>query len=288
MMRGSFAIVLALIVVLSDAAMAPKRAKTNFQFSREAASLWQELLRYERADDWTYSAQDQWPPLCQQGQSQSPINIDLNATTDYPGLALVLPFACSEGELFNNGHTVEYELEAGTGPFATGTSIYPESAQLLQFHFHRPSEHTIDGIRYDLELHFVHMTASGRLAVAAFLYRVGARSDWLDQFFFNLPQNNTVAPRLVDLRGVYAGATPRGRFVQYTGSLTTPPCREGVEFHVFTTILTLSADQLAQYPASLSPPLHPTNRNLQALNGRKLYYEQPQDTGCRAAYHCKK
>lgn len=111
-----------------------------------------------------------------------------------------------------------------------------------------------------------------RLAVAGFMFEIGTANKWLDSFFRDLPPNATSASRVVDLNGVYpvVGNSP-GKFVQYTGSLTTPPCREGVEFHIFTAPQTISQEQLDRYPFLLSPPSHPTNRAIQPLNGRVIY-----------------
>ena len=93
---------------------------------------------------------------------QSPIAIRTDEAVCFHGLSVQLPFACASGELFNNGHTVEIELAADTGPLIAATVLYPEFGRLLQFHFHSPSEHTINGVQYPLEIHFVHMTPSGR------------------------------------------------------------------------------------------------------------------------------
>jgi len=104
--------------------------------------------------------------------------------------------------------------------------------------------------------------------VVGFVFELGAQSSWLESFLKDVPANFSSPSKPVNLRGVYPrSGSDVGKFVQYTGSLTTPPCLEGVEFHIFTAPLTLSFDQLSK----LSSPARPTNRAIQSLNSRVVH-----------------
>lgn len=160
-------LLLLLLATLSSSLLIPGPQDKRLRFTREASSLWKALSRAERASSWTYDRQDLWwqqpdSEACRSGLAQSPVAIQTNSAVCFPGLALQLPFACAAGDLSNNGHTIEVELSSAVKPLVFSTVLYPQPGQLLQFHFHSPSEHTINGRQYPLELHFVHMTSSGR------------------------------------------------------------------------------------------------------------------------------
>ena len=182
----------------------------------------------------------------------------------------------------------QIELEGDAGPVISSSAIYPEQGHLLQLHAHAPSEHTVNGQHFPLEMHFVHQTPSGRLAVVGFLFQLGDHNGWLDQYLTNnLPQNASVPRKPVSLEGVYPSLA-QGAFAQYSGSLTTPGCLEGAVWHVYLTPLEASAEQIARYPSSLSPPSHPTNRAVQALNGRTVYTVDSKCLATGKRLHCHK
>jgi len=220
--------------------------------------------------------------LCGNGTSQSPIDIVPGSQTvmDTP---ITINFQDENGIIFyNNGETVEVADGTGypaslsnTSPnnFVTGGPL-PDSYQLLRFHFHAPSEHTVDGVHHPMEMHMVLKDASENIAVMAFLFTIGADNAFLDNLVNVLP-NITSGPLttvtvgsvnfallLNDIPGYYS----------YYGSLTTPPCTEGVIWMISTTVLTVSQSQINAFLGDL--PYH-NNRPIQDLNGRVLAAYNP-------------
>ena len=137
---------------------------------------------------------------------------------------------------------------------------------LRQFHFHHRSEHTVDGVPLPLEMHLVHRSGRGALAVVGVLFTEGAENAALAPVWARMPPESgapPTAPTGLDL----AALLPAGRTTwRYRGSLTTPPCTEGVAWVVFAEPLTLSAAQIEAFAA-----LYPNNRRpVQPLGERLL------------------
>ncbi|KAG7392697.1 hypothetical protein PHYBOEH_006311 [Phytophthora boehmeriae] len=154
----------------------------------------------------------------------------------------------------------------------------------VQFHFHAPSEHTVNGHARAMELHLVHQSQDGCLAVVAVFFTEGKESSFLAQFWDELA---TLAPEThdnVDVGRISGGQELNnlldGKIFRYTGSLTTPPYTEGVEWVVVDEMLEASPDQLAQYRKFLPSP---NARDVQALNNRKVALCQCSSTATRAA-----
>lgn len=200
--------------------------------------------------------------LCADGTAQSPINIKGAKPTPLKNLE----FDYTEGEagIFNNGHTVEAEpLGEETNTLTLGGVVYP----FAQFHFHAPSEHEINGLHYPAEVHFVHKTADGKIAVVGVFLKAGkkANADWAP--FVDVMNSATSDPEatLVDLD--WEKLLPENRqTVRYNGSLTTPGCAEGVKWNVFTHPVVLSQAQLNDFLEAYSG----NNRPVQPLHGRSV------------------
>jgi carbonic anhydrase len=160
----------------------------------------------------------------------------------------------------DNGHAIQATNQTHATMTADGATY-----ELLQFHIHVPSEHTIDGKHFDAEMHLVHKDAAGKLAVVGILLQKGSTNRELAPFFDHLDgtaehpsvQTLDVAPLLARHAGYFA----------YPGSLTTPPCSEGVSWRVFSDADTLSEDQLAKLVAASH---HATNRPPQPAGARVL------------------
>jgi carbonic anhydrase len=200
---------------------------------------------------------------CATGTTQSPVALSSSSAVP-TDKRLSFAYAPTALRVTNNGHTQQVDAGAGSHLELDG-----ESFPLLQLHFHAPSEHTLDGKRYPMELHLVHAGADGRPAVVVgVLIDTGAASGPLAPVFANLPTTKGTA--------VPAGRTidpalilPASRtFLHYGGSLTTPPCSEGVRWFVLKTPITASAQQVEAYVAS---GLDGTNRPLQPVGERTLY-----------------
>jgi carbonic anhydrase len=221
---------------------------------------------------WSYDGAGgppQWAALkpefstCAKGTRQSPIDfrdpirVDLEPISfDYrPGAFRVV----------DNGHTIQVNLAEGNAIEVRGRRF-----ELVQFHFHRPSEEAIDGRRYDMSLHLVHRDAAGKLAVVGLLLDAGAANPTLQQVWNNLPlePGEQVAAR-APLDPATLLPLSRGYFATM-GSLTTPPCDEGVLWMVMQQPVPVSREQIAifsrLYPMN-ARPLQPTGtRLIQASN----------------------
>jgi carbonic anhydrase len=159
----------------------------------------------------------------------------------------------------DNGHTVQ--VNVGPGNYI---SLQNRTYELLQFHFHRPSEERINGKGFEMVVHLVHKDADGKLAVVAVLLERGKAQNLIQTVWNNLPleKNDTVEPSIV-LDPTEVLPTRRDYFT-YMGSLTTPPCTEGVLWLVMKEPVQASPAQMAIFAR-----LYPLNaRPIQANSGR--------------------
>lgn len=198
--------------------------------------------------------------LCKDGKQQSPIDI-----RHAPVSAAVKPigfsYKASAAELVNNGHTIQANLaDAGSITLADG------EYKLLQFHFHTPSEEMIDGKAYPLVAHLVHKSADGKLAVVAVLFTLGKENAALREVFAKLPKTAGATAKL-DAAINPTDLLPADRaYYRFMGSLTTPPCSEGVRWQVLKQPVELSSAQFASFRALYSLNARP----VQPLHGRKV------------------
>lgn len=225
----------------------------------------------DRGPHWSYtgpSGANRWAELdpafktCGTGHEQSPINIDTAQVAPAPDAKpLRFGYAASAGSVVNNGHTIQVDLVEG-GALSLDDGAY----RLVQFHFHTPSEETIDGQYHPLVAHLVHRSEQGRLAVVAVLFKVGQENAALKPVFDNLPVKSGAANPLARPLDV-ATLLPADRaHYAFAGSLTTPPCSEGVRWHVLKTPIELSQTQLQAFGS-----LYDMNaRPIQAANGRPI------------------
>ena len=201
---------------------------------------------------------------CGIGSNQAPVNITGSASTArlnrpnpryIPGTPI----------FYNTGYSVQVNTEEGyLGSVAIGNDVYP----LIQFHFHSPSEHTFDGKHFDAELHFVNIREDGKAAVMTSLISVGAYNAEFQKVLDNVPSTSGQKNSTSGVRLNPNLLLPKNRrqFFTYAGSLTTPPCAEGVNFYIFSQPITISSDQLA----GLKRLYDNNNRETQPLNGRVL------------------
>jgi carbonic anhydrase len=142
---------------------------------------------------------------------------------------------------------------------------------LAQFHFHAPSEHTVEGRHFPVEVHFVHVNEAGELAVAGAFFEEGEHNEAFAPIFADLPTGEGEVRDLEGLELDLDSLVPVGSpYYRYLGSLTTPPCSEGVEWFVRTEPLSLSAGQIAEFKAIFDGNRRPT----QPLNGRNVTQEE--------------
>lgn len=182
--------------------------------------------------------------LCRSGSAQSPINIDSDTAIDVDLVNIEFDYGETTLNIFNNGHTIQVNVDKGSSITYNGIQY-----NLLQFHFHAPSEHERDGQQSDMEIHFVHQDAnSDNLAVVAILMEAGgAENSAYSDIFRNLPAEKG-EPAQLDIMINLRDLLPEGaKFYTYQGSLTTPPCSETVRWLIQDTTVELSSDQISAF-----------------------------------------
>jgi carbonic anhydrase len=226
----------------------------------------------ETAHHWSYAGKTgppHWAALepdyaaCGKGKTQSPINIATGQARKQDLPPLKFDYRPGALHIVDNGHTIQVNVPAGS-TLTVGKDRYA----LVQFHFHHPSEETIDGKHFDMVAHLVHRDAAGHLAVVAVpLKNASAGSALIATLWHNLPhqKEHEDAPAKVTIDP--AALLPASHsYYTYAGSLTTPPCSEGVRWFVLKSPVTISPGELATFAK-----IYPANaRSAQPLNGRTV------------------
>jgi len=218
---------------------------------------------------WTYTGHagpKEWGSMdaafasCQLGQLQSPIDIRGAKPADLP--AIKFDYKPSPLKIIDNGHTIQVN-------YAPGSSIDVGGAryELVQFHFHHPSEEKIDGKAHSMVAHLVHKNAEGKLAVVAVLLDPGGASELIDTVWKNIPHEKgkeaTVANASIDVTKLLPD---KRDYYTFQGSLTTPPCSEGVTWFVLKAPVKIAQAEVAAFAK-----IYPHNaRPVQPLNGRTV------------------
>ncbi|MFZ3220880.1 MAG: carbonic anhydrase family protein, partial [Rhodoferax sp.] len=196
--------------------------------------------------------------LCAYGLRQSPIAIDDNASLQGPAEALQFGYTPSTGTVVNNGHTIQVDVQ-GDNTLRVRGSTY----QLRQFHFHTPAEEVVNGRRADMVVHLVHQNAEGQLAVVAVQLVAGEPNTLIDTVWTYMPLDTGDHVRIpAGLLNLGELLPTDQRYYQYMGSLTTPPCTEGVLWMVLKQPVTVSPSQLrlfTQIYANNARPVQPVN-----------------------------
>ena len=216
------------------------------------------------APHWGYEGEmgpEKWGkefPTCAKGKSQSPLDIRgpfvkgrMVVTADYKEGAL---------RMLNNGHTIQVNVNPGSKLRIDGIAY-----DLLQFHFHRPSEEKIDGKPLAMVVHFVHKNAEGKLAVLGVLLKEGNENPGIKTLWANMPKAEGPEVEVEGVKFNPGNLLPKEfDFYSYEGSLTTPPCTEGVRFFILKTPVNVAKEQVAEFPFKLNA------RPVQAQNGREI------------------
>lgn len=207
---------------------------------------------------------------CSNGMTQSPIDVigSLAARTSLPALNFNYGTSVTL-TMTHNGHTVVATPTTATNTLTIAGKIYT----LAQFHMHAPSENYLNGEQYPLEYHFVHRAADGsRAVVGVFFDDAAAANPQLAQLIEGMPEvEDPDAVSGFNLRAMM----PTGRSYRFAGSLTTPPCDEGIAWHVMATVRTGSAGQIATFQQMFSGSEFPggNRRPVQSRNARRITTE---------------
>lgn len=229
------------------------------------------LLAAEEKAHWSYDGEEgpgHWADIselyhmCRDGQNQSPINLVADLHPDLP--KLVFDYHTTPLDEINNGHSIQQNVVPGSFLKLPSRN---QQYELKQFHFHSPSEHTIDGVSYAMEVHFVHADENGKLAVVGVMIREGEENEVLNQLWVFMPKQ--AGERSQQPIGIEETKLlpPTHEYFYYSGSLTTPPCSEGVSWIVLKNSIEASAQQIALFKERVGPA---TNRPVQPSNARMI------------------
>ena len=221
-----------------------------------------------------------WPAYvaCAEGHSQSPIDITNAEVSTGPAVrasykpaSLRIVHNLHSADVVNTGHSIQVNFPQGDS-LTIGDTTY----SLVQFHFHGPSEHTVNGKSFPMEMHLVHVSADKKLAVIGVLIKQGKANKAFDPIWANLPNKRGVEAHLEDVTIDVELLMPRNRSAyRYEGSLTTPPCSEGVKWIVLKEPVQMSEAQIKGFRSILWK----NNRPVQPLNGRRLIVENVKTGG---------
>lgn len=227
-------------------------------------------LSKEEETEWGYGGAanpTQWSELspefvsCELGRDQSPINLSQIEEGEVADAKIEFNYRQTSATVVDNGHTIQVNYEPGNT-----ISINGEVYELLQFHFHTPSEHQIENESLPMELHLVHQNEAGELAVVGVLMDVGAKNSLIADIWEAIPQGGKKAKG----NGITVDAAnllPENKtFVSYQGSLTTPPCSEQVSWNLMLEPIKLSSSQIETFESIYSYNARP----VQPLNGRLI------------------
>ena len=229
-----------------------------------------ESIHNNETKHWTYEGEtgpEYWTAIEKQsdcgGLRQSPINIiDIDTEIDKTLISLNLYYSndVKIHNVNNNGHTIQYNFEQGDYIL-----LNDEKYNLKQIHFHEASEHTINGVRYPLEMHMVHLSEDSKIAVLGIMAIEGESSEpftFLEHYLPIYPGETATINSKFDLN---LNLPKNKDYYTYNGSLTTPPCSETVQWFIFKNPISISLEQV-----KLLKALMPLNnyRNEQPLNNR--------------------
>ena len=234
-----------------------------------AGSLSISTLAIAGSSHWGYTGHagpEHWGDLeqgfsmCKTGTRQSPIDIKVDNLVPAVLGDIQFSYQSVSPELINNGHTIQANYISGSHINVGGKQF-----ELAQLHFHTPSENTVNGKAYDMEMHLVHKNDKGELAVVGVFFQLGDANPALEKLWSQMPEKGGEKKMLSGINLSAADLLPANRsYAHFHGSLTTPPCSEGVNWFVINEPLQASKDQIAQFAKIIGNNARP----VQELNNR--------------------
>ncbi|VAX09082.1 Carbonic anhydrase, alpha class [hydrothermal vent metagenome] len=267
------------IAALQAAVQAKAQAPTPVAAPTPANTATSSSKSHDKAEDhepheihWGYGRMGgpaQWGIMkreylaCGNGEQQSPIDIVVDNTVGSQVGEIVFNYKPSMLEVVNNGHTIQANYASGSNILVGGKTF-----ELLQLHFHSPSEHQINNQHFDMEVHLVHKSADGELAVIGVMLKKGLKNRAVEAIWTNFPsavnKPITVADATIDAADLLPA--DKKSFYHYMGSLTTPPCSEVVNWFVMQNFIGVTEQQVA----TLTEAVGENNRPVQPLNRRHV------------------
>ncbi len=221
------------------------------------------------APHWTYSGAmgpEHWGELdpkftiCSSGKNQTPVDMTNFIEGELP--ALKLSYTDGGNEVLNNGHTIQVNYQRGNTLEVDGRKF-----ELKQFHFHSPSENWIEGSSFPMEVHLVHADKESNLAVIGVMFKEGAANPELDKIWAKMPHAADEKVALEEFISATAILPKNRDYYRFNGSLTTPPCSEGVRWLVMKDPITASKAQINSFLEVMG---HANNRPIQPVNARVI------------------
>jgi carbonic anhydrase len=279
---------MAILVAFGFTGMAAWASSSSSEKKEEHASVPEEKKDHGGVH-WAYTGSSgpaYWGelvnPLCSSGHRQSPVNISAEGSANLYRLKFhYLPVSL---QVLNNGHTLQanYSTDSDGQKITIGEQSYvikPKAGykselmlgdvpyKLLQFHFHTPSEHARDGERFAMEVHLVHKSADGNLAVVGMFLKRGGHNSILQKLLDNVSSTINKVSVKTEVRINAADLLPEHReYYHYSGSLTTPPCSENVNWLVMKAAIQVSDQQVSRFIQLVGENARP----LQSLNWRNM------------------
>ncbi|MEP9410439.1 MAG: carbonic anhydrase family protein [Candidatus Brocadia sp.] len=220
------------------------------------------------SDHWDYEGErgpDHWGEIkrefckCKTGDMQSPIGISVTEKAQLENI--IFHYYPTPLRIINNGHTIQVNYGKGSS-----ISIGHKKFELIQFHFHTPSEHVIHGKSYNMEAHLVHRGEHGELAVVAVLIEEGKENAFIKTLWSNFPKEVGKEHVVPEIKICASQLLPKNTtgYYNYTGSLTTPPCSEIVNWYILKTPIEVSRAGLNKFTALFNRDARP----IQPVHGR--------------------
>ncbi|MBK1649203.1 carbonic anhydrase [Rhabdochromatium marinum] len=198
--------------------------------------------------------------VCASGRNQAPIDVHDAVDAELPPVEF--HYKAGGWDEVNNGHSIQVNYQPGSSIKVNGHRY-----ELKQFHFHTPSENHVEGHEFPLEAHLVHADADGNLAVIAVMFEQGETNQALADAWEEMPEHADEHHKLLHQVSAEALLPSSHEYYRFNGSLTTPPCSEGVLWLVMKEPVTASAEQIEHFAKVMG---HPNNRPIQPTNARMV------------------
>ncbi len=236
-----------------------------------ALSLAVSNLAFAEEIHWTYEGlgnPTQWGKLkpdfvlCDIGKNQTPINLVENEMIEAKLPPIEFSYQNAMSNVVNNGHTIQVNYPEGSS-----IKIEGKTFNLVQFHFHTPSENQINGKSFPLEAHFVHKNDKEGLAVIGVMFEIGNSNELIDIIWKKVSSKENEEVKIEQELNLMGLLPEEKSYFRFNGSLTTPPCSEGVRWFVMKKPLAISQAQIYQFKGWMK---HDNARPLQPINARPI------------------